>query len=491
MLARKWRPVTWRLFRLRFLPHAGDVPYALADVGHLIVGQEGVEWQGDQVSVVVEAVRESGAVLAVGGEGGQGLVVDVGRHAALREAGYEGVAVRFVEAGDAHEVEVVRAVHRRRVVAEMPEAKFVAQLVVALDNLCAPGEHGGVAVELAKPDGGHDVRHVALVPGSDDVVFPGAELGLGEGVLALAVEREQLVGVVDFRVVDAGDGSPGRGAALGGGEVLDRVEREAGEVRDGAAVPSRTIENPRCPEGMCAVRHDGDATDGRLNSRGEVSQECPIRLRRNKQRPPTLHGLEEPAVVADAAAEVHGDDGLGARGDCRLQRIIIHLRHLCLFGAVPLDVHEDHLRAAVDGRRGGGGVGVGGDDHLVVGADAENAEVQLFGGGGGVEADHAVVPARGLFLRGNVVAAGFDIRGKPPFQQLGPWTGGDPAAAQGGGDLGNLQFGDVRRAKGNDTRHAQKFSQIDLESRQKNHDDMKSCLISSLGQQWGVLRPEA
>ena len=65
-----------------------------------------------------------------------------------------------------------------------------------------------------------------LIPGADDVVFPGAHLGLCQGVLALAVEAVELVLVVHFLVVDAGDIPPGGGAALSGGEVFPSLVTE-------------------------------------------------------------------------------------------------------------------------------------------------------------------------------------------------------------------------------------------------------------------------
>ena len=59
-----------------------------------------------------------------------------------------------------------------------------------------------------------------LIPGADDVVFPGAHLGFCQGVLALAVEAVELVLVVHLLIVDAGDIPPGGGTALGCGEVF-------------------------------------------------------------------------------------------------------------------------------------------------------------------------------------------------------------------------------------------------------------------------------
>ena len=65
-----------------------------------------------------------------------------------------------------------------------------------------------------------------LIPGADDVVFPGAHLGFCQGVLALAVEAVELVLVVHLLVVDAGDVPPGGGAAFCCGEVFPSLATE-------------------------------------------------------------------------------------------------------------------------------------------------------------------------------------------------------------------------------------------------------------------------
>ena len=59
-----------------------------------------------------------------------------------------------------------------------------------------------------------------LIPGADDVVFPGAHLGLCQSVLALAVEAVELILVVHLLVINPGDVPPGRSAALSCGEVF-------------------------------------------------------------------------------------------------------------------------------------------------------------------------------------------------------------------------------------------------------------------------------
>ena len=54
---------------------------------------------------------------------------------------------------------------------------------------------------------------------------------------------EQLKLLVDLLVLHPGDGAPGQGAALGGGEILHRMEGEGGEIGNAAhrpAVPGRT-----------------------------------------------------------------------------------------------------------------------------------------------------------------------------------------------------------------------------------------------------------
>ncbi len=82
--------------------------------------------------------------------------------------------------------------------------------IIALDQLMPPLQQAGIALQLLQTYGGHDVRHVALIPRPHDVVFPRPQLGLGQSVLGLAVEAQQLIVMVQFLVVKTRQRAPRR-----------------------------------------------------------------------------------------------------------------------------------------------------------------------------------------------------------------------------------------------------------------------------------------
>lgn len=382
--------------------------------------------------------------------------MDVGGHAFFRHLLDDLVPLFNGDAGNADQIQMVGAVHAQHVMNHMGDAQFIADGVVFLHHLLSSAKHAGIAVQLAQADGCHDVRHVALVPGPDDVIFPGAHLGLGQSILVLAVKGEQLIHLVDFRVVNALQRQPGAGAALRGGEVLHSMEAEAGKVRDGAYVAGSRFRLARAcaldhaagAQGVGRVRHHRHPAQGVLDPAGQVVQQIGMIVQGREQITLTLHDLEDPVVVADHTAQVHGDDGLGLFCDCLFQGVIIHFRAVGDGIPVLLDIHKFHSGAAVDGRGSGSGVGVGRDDDLIPGTDAQDPEVQLLRCGGAVQADHPVLPAICVRFSIHVVLAGFNIGGQPPFQELGPGAGGDPAAAHGFRNFPDFRFADVGRAEG-------------------------------------------
>ena len=64
------------------------------------------------------------------------------------------------------------------------------RFVIAVDQLAATAQHFRITLQLRKADPGHDIRHVAFEIRSDDIILPGAELRLGQSVLALSVKRQ-------------------------------------------------------------------------------------------------------------------------------------------------------------------------------------------------------------------------------------------------------------------------------------------------------------
>ena len=179
--------------------------------------------QGDEVVIIVIGIGkilDIPAEFFIGGHHRQGLIVNICGNAHFCHLHDDLLPLGFIDAGDPGDVQMTGAAEVFALVGQVHHAQLVADGVVLLDDVMTALHQAFVAIELLEADGGHDVGHVALVPGSDDVVLPGAHLGLCQGVLALAVEAVELVLVVHLLVVDAGDIPPGGGAALGCGEVF-------------------------------------------------------------------------------------------------------------------------------------------------------------------------------------------------------------------------------------------------------------------------------
>ena len=413
----------------------------------------------------------------VGCHHGEGLVVDVGDDACLGHLFDDPVPGFGGCAGDADQVEVVAAVHVVGMVVQVLEAQFVTGPVVFPDDLFPSFEEGRVPVQLLQADGGHDVGHVAFVPGADDVVFPGADLGFGQGVLALAVEGEQLVELIDLGIVYALNGFPGAGAALRGGEVLHGMEGEGGKVGDGAAVFPFAADDPAGAQAVGVIRNHGDPADGFLDFAAQVAQRGAVRFLRGEAFFFIFNDFVYGFIVRHDTAQVHHDDGLRFFGDGVLQGGIVHLRHAGDGIAVLLNVNESDRGAAVDHCGSGGGVGIGGNKHFIPRADAQDPEVQFLRRRGGAQADQAVLPAVGIRFCIDICPAGFNIGSQPSFQALDTGAGGDPAGLQGVHHFLDFGAADIRRAEGNDF----------LAFRRNGGDVDDAFIVSDVGEVAGVV----
>ena len=195
----------------------------------ILIRQPRVQRQGhfvDELVVGVGIVLDVEAQGLVGRHHRQGLVVDVAGHTSFGHLDDDFVAFLQALAEQAGEVEVAARSVVFAVVVEHLHGQVLQRGVIGLYDLAAAGQQTGITLELRQADARHDVGHIAFVIGRDDVVLPRAELGLGQGVFVLAVERQQLEQLVKGFVVDAVAVAPGEGAAFGRGEVLHGVDRE-------------------------------------------------------------------------------------------------------------------------------------------------------------------------------------------------------------------------------------------------------------------------
>lgn len=236
--------------------------------------------------------------------------------------------------------------------------------------------------ELAAAEGGGEVGEVVFEAELDDVVTP-APTGVVPvpGVFGHAVEGE------DADAVGEGFVEGGEGSAFAGGDVFGGVEAEGGGVADGA---------------------DGAAPVGGTDGVGSIFEHADAA---------GAGDGEDGIHIAGLSCEVDGDDGFRARGDRAFEGGRVEV-------GIPLaDVDEHGLRAAVHHDGGGSGEGVGGDDDFIAGTDSPGAQAEVEGGGAGVD---------------DVDVGGAAGGGEFPFEFAQVGAAGEPAAAQGFGDGGDV-----------------------------------------------------
>ena len=225
------------------------------------------------------------------------------------------------------------------------------------------------------------------------------------------METQEHILLINGLVIQAQGGIPGGGAALGGGEVLHRMERKCGEVRKAAGALSVALG----ADAVGSVSHHGHPAD--LPLQVTLGGEQGLLILRNG---------EDRVVIRQDAAHVHGNHRLGAL--CKSSRKLLRIH---LIGPRQ-SVHQHQLGTHMAHGAGGGGVGIGGGDDLVPGADAQDAQSHLQTGSGGVEA-HGLIRAA--------------VSGDLPLKLLGLGSGGDPAGTQSLANLLNFSLRNIRRAK--------------------------------------------
>ena len=108
--------------------------------------------------------------------------MDVAGNSPLGHFGDNPVAFLRVRSGNPGEIEVSRASEIRTGVLQMSQRKLFRHLIVAADQGMPALDHARITVQLPEADGGHDIGHVAFVPGRDDIIFPGTGVFLSERV---------------------------------------------------------------------------------------------------------------------------------------------------------------------------------------------------------------------------------------------------------------------------------------------------------------------
>ena len=158
------------------------------------------------------------------------FIMDVARNIALRHFNDNLLPFRKIRPGNPRYIEMPGRLTVGAIMVENFDAQRLKRGVVTRNELAPSFQHAGVALELRQTDSGGYVRHIALIPRPDDVVFPRAKLRFGKRVFRLAVQREKLEITVNLRVVDSRKAAPHDRAAFAGRKVFNRVEGEGRKV---------------------------------------------------------------------------------------------------------------------------------------------------------------------------------------------------------------------------------------------------------------------
>ena len=195
------------------------------------------------------------------------------------------------------------------------DAQRLKRGVVTRNELAPSFQHAGVALELRQTDSGGYVRHIALIPRPDDVVFPRAKLRFGKRVFRLAVQREKLEITVNLRVVDSRKAAPHDRAAFAGRKVFNRVE---GEGRKVGHAPKRFFMIRRAKR-VRGVLANGDAAQRFLIFAVGLKE-------------PALVGdrLKDTVVIAGNAAQIDGNNSFRSLRYRRFHCVVIHFERIFL-----------------------------------------------------------------------------------------------------------------------------------------------------------------
>ena len=223
----------------------------------------------ERVGIVLDVESQS----LVGRHQGQRLIVHIGGNAPLGHLRHHMVSLFTGLAQQPYHIQMMRTAMMGVLVVHQGHGQIFQSLVVASHHLLSALQHLGIALQLHQANGSHDIGHVALIPRPDDVVFPSAELRLGQSVLVLSMQGEQLRQSVEQlvprlalslrhggHIVYVGGHHfiakrqiPGHSPTLGRGEVLHGMEAERAEIANLAS----HLPLAHATQGMGTVgRHD-------------------------------------------------------------------------------------------------------------------------------------------------------------------------------------------------------------------------------------------
>ena len=233
---------------------------------------------------------------------------------------------------------------------------ILQRLIISLHNLTPAMKQFGITSNLHQSDGSRYVRHVALVVRSHDIILPCAQLCLCQRILALSVERQELILLIQPLVVNALYRPPSDGTTLSRRQVLHRMERERSEVSH----LTTHLVMPSCPKRMSRISQHYHTSERLLNI-----------ISRTEQFALALHSGKHTVVVAHHTTKVNRHHHLRPLSDGISNAVVVYLKR------PRSHIHHHNLRTHMMHNTRRGSIGIGRHNHLVTLSHSQHTKRQF------------------------------------------------------------------------------------------------------------------
>ena len=116
--------------------------------------------------------------------------MDICGNAFLRQADDDIISLLFSDIRDPDQIEVSAAFHFICTVCQMPDAKFITNVVIFFYDLLTSPDKTRISVKLSETDCSGYICHITFVSCHFYIIFPCTKFSLSQSVLVLPMKRE-------------------------------------------------------------------------------------------------------------------------------------------------------------------------------------------------------------------------------------------------------------------------------------------------------------
>ena len=102
--------------------------------------------------------------------------------------------------------------------------------IVATDNFLTPLQQSFISIQLYQSHSRHNICHIAFVITALYIIFPCPQLGFGQGILILSMQRQQLILLVQVIILNAVNMTPSGTTTLCGSKILDSMKGKTTKI---------------------------------------------------------------------------------------------------------------------------------------------------------------------------------------------------------------------------------------------------------------------